>query len=144
MWLLPRQTRLGLNLFDDVFDEPFFTKFDRTLNMLTDIKEVDDKYVVDIELPGYAKEDIKVELRDGYLTVNAKKDEKKEEKDEKGNFIRRERSTGTCQRSFYVGDEIKEEDIKASHKDGILNLTIPKKEPAKIEEKEEKKYIAIE
>ena len=142
MLLLPKRNRFGLDLFDDVFKDPFFTDVDRNLSMLTDIKEENDNYIIDINLPGYAKEDIKAELRNGYLNVSATKDEKKDEKDEKGNYIRRERFTGSCRRSYYVGPDVKEEDIKASYKDGILNLTIPKKETAAIAE--EKKYIAIE
>lgn len=142
MLLLPRRNRFGLELFDDMFKDPFFTDIDRNLSMLTDIKEDDNNYILDINLPGYAKEDIKAELRNGYLTVTASKDEKTEEKDEKGNYIRRERYTGKCRRSYYIGDNVKEEDIKASYKDGILNLTVPKKEAPAL--KDEKKYIAIE
>lgn len=135
MLMLPGRNRFGIKLFDDVFNEPFFADFDRNLNMLTDIKETDDKYTLDINLPGYTKEDISVSLEDGYLNIVANKDEKTEEKDKEGKFIRRERYTGHCHRSYYIGSQIKDEDIKASYKDGTLSLVVPKKEPPAIEEK---------
>ena len=142
MLMLPRKNYWGLDLFDNAFKDPFFTDPDMNLAMLTDIKEEEGNYILDINLPGFDKNDIKVELKDGYLTVNANRDESKEEKDEKGNYIRRERYTGKCSRSYYVGSDLKDADIKASYKDGILNLTLPKKETAAIQE--EKKYIPIE
>ena len=109
--------------------------------MKTDIKEKKDKYLIDIELPGYEKENIKIDVEDGYLTVHAEIDSNKEEKDE-GKFVRKERYMGSCSRSFYVGDEVKSEDIKASFKNGMLKLEIPKKEEQK--ELPEKKYVEIE
>ncbi len=123
------------NFWDDMFDDPFFTGVARvnTQVMKTDIHEKDGDYVMDMELPGYKKEDIKADLKDGYLTISAKKDETEEEKDDEGNCVHKERYTGTCSRSFFVGNDLKEEDIKAAFNDGVLTLTFPK-EPEKIEE----------
>lgn len=132
------------SLFDEMFKDPFFSSpslFDRSQMMKTDVQEKDGNYLIDMELPGYAKEDIQAELKDGYLTITAEHNEDKEEKDENGNFIRRERFTGSCKRSFYVGNGVKQEDIKAEFKDGILRLAVPK-ESVGIEEKTN--YIAIE
>ena len=110
--------------------------------MKTDIKEQDGDYLMDIDLPGYAKEDISAELKDGYMTITATKNESNDTKDENGNYIHRERYTGSCSRTFYVGNGVTEEDIKASFKDGTLHLSIPKEEPKKLEE--QKKLISIE
>ena len=108
--------------------------------MKTDIKETDDLYILDVDLPGYQKEDIKVDVTDGYLTIHAKTSNEIND-EQKGKYVRRERFTGECTRSFYVGEDIKDEEIKASFKNGILNLEIPKVKP---EEKESsKKYIEI-
>ena len=145
MKLVPRNNNLGFSLFDNMFDDmfrdPFFTSSNTTKLMKTDIQEKDDKYILDMDLPGYDKEDIKAQLRDGYLTISAQKNTSNEDKDEKGNYIRRERYCGKCSRSFYVGDSIKEEDIKASFNNGILELTFPKEVPQK---EEEMKYITID
>ena len=110
--------------------------------MSTDIKDTDAGYEVTMNLPGVKKEDVKAELKDGYLTINASSNSSKDEKDDNGHYIRRERYSGSCSRSFYVGDQVTEADIKAKFEDGTLKLLIPKKEekPAV----EEKKYIAIE
>ena len=107
--------------------------------MKTDIKEMKDGYELEIDLPGFKKDEVTAELKDGYLTVSAAKDEQEKET---GRYIRRERYAGACQRSYYVGEDITEEDIKAEFKHGILKLFVPKKEakPAV----EEKKYITIE
>ncbi len=134
------------NLFDEMFKDPFFTRsYDSastsTQIMRTDVHDKDGNYVIEMELPGYAKEDIKADLKDGYLTISATKNETKEEKDAKGNCIRKERYTGSCNRSFYVGDQVTQEDIKASFKDGVLALQVPK-EIQKIEE--QPKLITIE
>ena len=137
--MLPRR-RNEFDLFDEMFNDPFFTRGESKL-MKTDIKEKKDKYLIDIDLPGYEKEDIKIEIADGYLTVHAKVD-KREDDSEKGKYVRKERYTGECSRSFYVGDNVKEEDIKAKFTNGTLRLEIPKKEDKK--ELEEKKYIPIE
>ena len=143
------------NLFDDFFGFPFYydnraeDKAEKKLYghagnlMKTDIKEMDNGYELEIDLPGFKKDEIKAELNNGYLTVSAAKglDEDKEDK-KTGKYIRRERYAGACQRSYYVGEDITEEDIKASFEHGILTLFVPKKEakPAV----EEKKYISIQ
>lgn len=137
-------TNRGFNLIDDMFNDPFFTtSYDRTSTqiMKTDIHEKDRNYMIAMELPGYAKEDIKADLKDGYLTITAHKNETKEEKDAKGKCIHKERYTGTCNRSFYVGDEISQEDIKAAFKDGVLHLTFPKEVQR---QEEQPKLITIE
>ncbi len=138
MMMIPR--RHDFDLWDDMFRDPFFTEGESKL-MKTDIKEKKDKYLIDIDLPGYDKEGIKIEIQDGYLTVHAKVN-KEENDEEKGKFVRKERYTGECSRSFYVGDAVKEEDIKAKFKNGTLTIEVPKKEEHK--ELEEKKYIPIE
>lgn len=136
MMMVPRS---NFDLFDDFFDEPHMRKPMDKL-MKTDIKEHDDKFVLDIDLPGYNKEDIKIDVTDGYLNVNAKMNNEEEDK-EKGKFVRRERFYGECSRSFYVGEDVKSDDIKASFKNGILSLEIPKVDEEK--KTEEKKYIEI-
>ena len=129
--------------FDDMFRFPFDTvRKSQVPGMNVDVQEFEDRYLMDIELPGYAKEDIQADLKDGYLTISANHTENQDEKDEEGKYIRRERYYGQCQRSFFVGKELTEEDIKASFKDGILKLTVPKKE--KNPAVEERKQIAIE
>lgn len=132
------------NFFDDMFRDPFFTRpFENasTQIMKTDIHEKDGNYIIEMELPGYAKEDIRADLKEGYLTVTATKNETKEEKDAKGNCVRKERYTGSCNRSFYVGDQVTQEDIKAAFKDGILALQVPKDVPKAVEQP---KLITIE
>ena len=101
--------------------------------MKTDVKETDNSYEVDIDLPGFKKDEIEAKLENGYLTISAAKGLDKEEKDEKdGKYIRKERYSGAMSRSFYVGDELKQEDIKAKYEDGILKLSVPKKEQKKL------------
>ena len=142
MMLMPRRN-FGLDLFDEMFKDPFFNRVDNKVTaMKTDIKEENGNYLMEIDLPGFAKEDINAELKDGYMTITAKKDESNDTKDEEGNYIHRERYTGTCSRTFFVGEGITEEDIKASFKDGTLQLSIPKEEPKKPEN--QKKLISIE
>ena len=135
----------GINtLFDDMWNDPFFTRsYERSSSqvMRTDIHEKDGNYVVEMELPGYAKEDIKADLKDGYLTITAHKNETKEEKDAKGNCIHKERYTGTCNRSFYVGEELTQEDIKAAFTDCVLKLQFPKEVK---KQEEQPKLITIE
>lgn len=126
---------------DDFFDFPF-DRYGTGSLMNTDIKDTDNGYEVTINMPGVKKEDVKAELRDGYLTIQASTDSNKEEKDSNGRYIRRERYSGSCSRSFYVGDAVTQEDIKAKFEDGTLKLLIPKKEA--VPEVEERKYIAIE
>lgn len=131
------------SFFDDMFRFPYMrTKQSKLPEMGVDVQEFEDKYLMDMELPGYEKEDIQADLKDGYLTVSAKHETNQDEKDHAGKYIRKERTYGECQRSFYVGEAVTQEDIHASFKNGILRLEIPKKEakPAV----EEKKYIAIE
>ena len=139
------------NVFDDFFDFPFYDdKAEKKLYghhaanlMKTDIQEHDDGYTLEMDLPGFKKDEIKVELNNGYMTISAAKGLDEDEKDKKsGKYIRRERYAGACQRSYYVGEDITEEDIKAEFKHGILKLFIPKKEakPAV----EQKKYVSIE
>ena len=141
----------GENLFDDWMDFPFEREFFGRRNplygkneknlMKTDVKEVENGYEVAMDLPGFKKEDISAKLENGYLTITASKGLDKDEKNEDGKYIRRERYSGSCSRSFYVGDGVTEEDIKARFEDGILKLDIPKKDAEKIEQK---KYISIE
>lgn len=139
MKFFPRTTSFFDDAFDDVFSVPFF-RGSNEVSMKTDITEKDGNYLLDIELPGCKKEDIKMELDEGYLTISASRNTSNEEKDDKGNIIRQERYSGTYQRSFYVGDEVNETDIKASYDNGELKITVPKKE-AKLPEK---RYISIE
>lgn len=120
------------DLFDEMFKDPFFTRSynnSSTQIMKTDIHDKDGNYIIEMELPGYAKEDIKADLKDGYLTISASRNETKEEKDAKGNCLRKERYTGSCNRSFYVGEQVTQNDIKAAFKDGILTLQVPKDMP---------------
>jgi HSP20 family molecular chaperone IbpA len=133
------------NVWDDFFNDPFFSNplsSEMSTFMHTDILEEDNHYALHIELPGFQKEDIKAELKDGYLTISAQRNDNHDEKDKKGNYLRRERFTGSCRRSFYVGDQIRQEDINANFKDGVLCLNVPKEAPKAVEEKA--KYIAIE
>ena len=139
------------NLVDDFFEFPFFDdRAERKLYghnakniMKTDIKEHKDGYELEIDLPGFHKDEIQAELKDGYLTISAAKQLNQDEKEkESGKYIRRERYSGSCQRSFYVGDEITQEDIKAEFKHGILKLFVPKKEAKP--EVEQRKFVSIE
>ena len=109
--------------------------------MKTDVHEHDDHYEVDIDLPGFTKEEIKIELNDGYLTISAAKGLDKDENNKKGKLIRQERYAGAMERSFYVGEGVTEEDIKASFKHGVLSLSIPREKKEKLPEK---KQILIE
>lgn len=108
----------------------------------TDVQEFEDHYQVDMELPGYKKEDISVELKNGQLTVSAKHEEKNEEKNEEGKYIRRERYYGQCSRSFYVGKSVTKDNIHAAFENGILKLDVPKEES--VPAVEEDNYISIE
>ena len=138
MMLMPRR---NFDLFDDdFFRDDFFKGNEKNMFMKTDIKENDNSYILDIDLPGYKKEDIQIDVTDGYLTIHAKTSNEENE-EEKGKFVRRERFTGEVSRSFYVGEDIKEDEIKATFKNGILNLEVPKVNPE--EKKPEKKYIEI-
>ena len=134
MMLVPR--RNSFDLFDNFFDDDFFTKRERNL-MKTDIREARDKFMIDVDLPGFEKENISLALNNGYLEISAKL-EKNEESNDEEKFVRRERFFGECSRSFYVGEDIIEEDIKAEFKNGILKIEIPKKlEQDKLETKKQ-------
>ena len=139
-----RNNDLGFGWFDNAFDDFFrpFYGWDRMPAMKTDIQEKDGKYLLEVDLPGYDKKDINVSLEDGYLTVSAAKGLDKDEQDQKGKYIRQERYAGAMSRSFYIGEEVSQDEIRAKYENGILRLTIPKKDakPAV----EEKKHIAIE
>lgn len=147
--MMPRM--FGESLFDDFMDFPFekelfghhnplYGKHAKNI-MKTDIKETDTTYEMDIDLPGFKKEDVSAKLENGYLTITASKGVDKDEKNDNGVYIRRERYSGECSRTFYIGEAIKEEDIKAKFEDGILKVTVPKVDPKKVEGR---KYIAIE
>ena len=131
----------GEDLFDDWMDFPFTTTTSTNL-MKTDVKETDNSYELDIDMPGFDKNDVRAELKNGYLTISATSNKNNDEKDKDGRYIRKERYSGSCSRSFYVGDDVKQEDVKAKFENGILKVSVPKKEekPAV----EENKYIAIE
>ncbi|NLL78587.1 MAG: Hsp20/alpha crystallin family protein [Clostridiales bacterium] len=141
----------GENLFDDLMSFPFEDNFFGSRNLLygkheknlmkTDIRETDSAYELDVDLPGFKKNEISAKLENGYLTIEASKGLEKEEKGEDGKYIRKERYTGQCARSFYVGEDVTQEDISARFEDGILKLNVPKKDKQEIEQKS---YIAIE
>lgn len=135
--MIPRK---DYDFLGDLFTDPFFSKNESKV-MKTDIKEKDDKYLIYVDLPGYEKENIKIDIDDGYLTVTGEVNNTKENKQEDGSFVRKERYIGTCTRSFYIGEDITEDEVKASFKNGVLNIEIPKKEEKKIQEK---KYIQID
>ena len=143
----------GENLFDEFWNDPFdmdrmlprgrdplYGKHSKNL-MKTDVRETEGSYELDVDLPGFKKDEIHAELENGYLTISAEKSLDKDEKDKAGHYIRRERSFGRSSRTFFVGDGVKESDIKAKYADGILKLSIPKKE---LPQSENKKMIAIE
>lgn len=142
----------GDNLFDDAWmDFPFEREFwgrknpvyGKQMNTLmkTDIREKEDGYELDVDLPGFKKEELKLKLDNGYLTISAAKDVNHDQKDDHGKYIRQERYAGAMSRSFYVGEHVTEEEIHARFEDGILKLSIPKKDEKAVEEK---KYITIE
>ena len=129
------------DLFDDMFDPRYYGYQTNDL-MRTDVKETENAYDVSIDMPGVKKEDVKAELADGYLTISASVNQDNDEKNAEGRYIRRERYSGSFSRSFYVGEDVTQEDIKARFEDGTLKLSVPKKEQQP--QVEEKKYIAIE
>ena len=138
----------GENLFNDDWMNFGFPEVDKALYgkhagnvMKTDVKETETGYEVDIDLPGFKKDEINAKLDNGYLTISAAKGLDKDEQDKNGKEIRRERYAGSMSRSFYVGEGVTEEDIKAKYEDGILRLVVPKKDAKAVENK---KYIAIE
>ena len=146
--MIPR--RWGEDLFDDWMDFPFdvfgkknplYGKHAKNM-MKTDVRETDSSYELDIDLPGFKKDEISATLDNGYLTISAAKGLDKDEKDKKGSYIRQERYAGAMSRSFFVGDGVTQDDVKAKYEDGILKLSIPKK--AEKEAVEAKNKIAIE
>ena len=137
MMMIPRRNGNGLDVFDEVFMDPFFSEKENKI-MKTDIKEKDGNYVLEVDVPGYNKENIQIELHEGYITVTATHNEEKEDKHAK--YLKRERFSGMCSRSYYVGENVNEEDIKANFRNGILTIEFPKEPEKKIEEK---KYIPI-
>ena len=142
----------GENLFDDWMDFPFTNDFFSSKNplygkhaknmMKTDVRETDNSYELDVDLPGFKKDEIKAQLENGYLTISAAKGLDKDQKNKDGKYIRQERYAGAMSRSFYVGDDVTQEDVKAKYEDGILKLSIPKKDTKAAVEN--KKQIAIE
>lgn len=140
----------GESLFDRFFDDSLEKEFFGTQNplygkhaknlMKTDVKDVNDHYEVAVDLPGFQKDEVNVELENGYLTISAAKGLDKDQKDDKGHYIRQERYSGSCSRSFYVGD-IQPEDVHAKYEDGILKLTLPKADQKAIEHQN---HIAIQ
>lgn len=133
----------GESLLDDFFNYPFvYEETSAGSLMQTDVKDMDDSYEITMNLPGIKKEDVKAELKDGYLTISASTAANNDEKDSNGRYIRRERRSGSFSRSFYIGSEVTQEEIKAKFENGILTMTVPKKEAK--QEIPEKRYISIE
>ena len=137
------------NLFDSLMEDFAFPDINRALYgksaknlMNTDVQETDGEYIVDIDLPGFKKDEIKMQLTNGTLTVNAARSLNRDEKGENGSYVRRERYAGSMSRSFYVGTHVTEEDIHPRYENGILTFHIPKEQPEAVEEKEH--YISIE
>ncbi|MBQ6655385.1 MAG: Hsp20/alpha crystallin family protein [Erysipelotrichaceae bacterium] len=146
-------TIFGEDLFDDLFDTDYFDRAmkntERKLyghraknEMKTDVRENEDSYDIIMDLPGFKKEEVKIALEDGYLSISANKGLEEDDKDKKGRFIRQERYYGTMSRSFYVGKQVKHEDIRAGFENGVLTISVPKIEMKK--ELPQKKYIEIE
>jgi len=133
------------NIFNEMFRSPFMSGSSDTSGttklMKTDIKELEKGYTLDVDLPGFSKENIQAELKDGYLTITASRSSETDDKTEEGKFLRRERFQGTCKRSFYVGEYLHEEDIKAEFKDGVLKLSFPKEQEP---EPQQPKLITIQ
>ena len=145
--------RRNRNLLSELMSDPFDAFFDAATApvqamqkmspslMRTDIKETDAGFELTIDLPGFKKDDVQAELKDGYLTIAAQTQSESEDKDEKGTYVRKERFSGKCSRTFYVGDDIEEDDIRAKFEDGVLKIAVPKKDAQAVETK---KTIAIE
>ncbi len=139
------------NLFDDMFGFDFDREFDRMMRplygkhsqnmMKTDVRETEDSYELDIDLPGFKKDEITIQLDNGYLSISASKGLDKNEENKDGKYIRRERYAGSMNRTFYVGSQLTQQDIQAKFEDGILKISVPKKDVQQIEQN---KYIAIE
>ncbi len=146
--------RRNRNLLSELMTDPFDAFFDAAAApmqamqkmsptlMRTDIKETDSGFELVIDLPGFKKDDVQAELKDGQLTITAQTQSESEDKDEEGTYVRKERFSGKCSRTFFVGEDIEEDDIKAKFEDGVLKIAVPKKqEQPKLEEK---KTISIE
>lgn len=141
--------RNNFNVFDDFFNDMFEDPFARRdvadakipQLMRTDVLEKDGQYLLDIELPGYSKEEVKAELKDGYLTIAAVRQNRVENEEVKTNYVRKERYTGSMKRSFFVGEDITEKDIQAGFKDGILKVIVNKPKPKELTD--ERKFIPI-
>ena len=139
------------NLFDDMFDFDFDKEFDRMMRplygkhaqnmMKTDVRETDNSYELDIDLPGFKKDEISVQLDNGYLSISASKGLDKDEENKNGKYIRRERYAGAMNRTFYVGDNLTQQDIKAKFENGILKISVPKKD---VQQVAQNNHIAIE
>ena len=133
----------GENLFDEFFDEPFgmmpsfrgrnplYGKNARNL-MKTDVRETENSYELDVDLPGFKKDEIQLQLENGYLTISAAKGLDEDQKDQQGRYIRQERYAGACSRSFYVGEQVEPKDVSASFEDGILKISLPKNSPKEL------------
>jgi len=132
----------GETFLDNFFNDSFGRPYQTNSLMNTDIQETEQGYMLTMDIPGVKKEDVKAELKNGYLTIQAASKTSNDQQDSDGNYIRRERYYGSCSRSFYVGEDVKQEDIKARFEDGTLKILIPKKETKAT--MEQKKYIAIE
>ena len=146
MMMIPRR-KSEMDLIDEMFRDPFFDEPHNRMGkfsqiMKTDIKEGENSYIIEVDLPGCEKENIELSIDEGYLSVTAKTKSENDESDKKQKYIHKERFYGECSRSFYVGDEITEEDIKANFRNGILTIEVPKKEHK--EEIPAKKIIQIE
>ena len=129
------------DFFNDFFAAPMKRVTYGSNSMRTDIEELDDSYELDVQLPGYNKEDVEVEIKNGYLTVRANHTENTEDKED-GKYIRKECYTGSCERSYYVGDKLTSDDVKANFANGVLQLTVPKED--KLPEREQKQLVQIE
>ena len=128
----------GENLFDEFFDDdfpmipmrsirnPLYGKNAKNL-MKTDVRETDNTYELDVDLPGFKKDEVQLDLKDGYLTISAAKGLDKDQEDKKGKYIRQERYAGACSRSFFVGEGIEPRDVSAKFEDGILRVSLPKR-----------------
>ncbi|WP_165173197.1 MULTISPECIES: Hsp20/alpha crystallin family protein [unclassified Adlercreutzia] len=146
--LVPARANAPRSLFNTLMNDPFEAFFDtpaRTTSptlMRTDIRETPEGFELTVDLPGFKKENVTAELKDGYLSISARTQTEATSEGDKGTWLRKERFSGTCSRSFYVGEEIVEEDIRARFEDGLLKIAVPKKQPAP--KLEEKRVIAIE
>ncbi|MGN0709139.1 MAG: Hsp20/alpha crystallin family protein [Anaerovoracaceae bacterium] len=134
--------------YPSIFRNSFFDDDDFMMSadsegglMKCDVRELDDAFVVEMDLPGLKKEDVKMQLKDGVLSIEATTNRSTEDKDSEGRYIRKERFQGTCKRSFYVGKDLQTEDIKAKFDNGVLEVTVPKKAAKPVEDN---KYIEIE